>query len=250
MKLYITKLAISILLVFLSCPLWAGEPVQMARMNVGIVGGGTAAAAAGNATDYKRDFETDSNTGWSETDAASKLNYYSTTYAHGGTHSMGITIDGDSIAAYNAYDMGSTYTTFSVCFWIYLSSYTGGSAREMALTQGVDMITRLYLNDVGTNQPGIAIRGTAFSSYIEIATGAWYRIEWKNVDQGNSTLSIYNVAGAQVGTTQTVTGNNSYGGVQTIWVGSNGGVDARYGMYIDDLGIDWTDGTSPLWPYS
>lgn len=213
------------------------------------------AAAASNTTDWSKGYEsTVLESGLVETDTGSKLDYASTTQAHTGTRSMSVTIDADSVVAHVRKDMGATRASASGAFWFYAPAATTGDIDIQIFTVGGASIgtqsLRVFYSHSGANY-GFRLRGSTFPTLGDtiVPTAAWYRLEWVYVQNGTSTLAVYDAAGVQVGSTISLTANNT--ACQYLYYGVTTTGTSRFAaMYYDDIGADWTDSTSPLWPYT
>lgn len=232
--------------------------ISQAAMLQGIVAGTTATGGGGgnNTVDMSRGFEVDSDpSGWAETDTGSKLNRYDTAQAHSGTHSMSVIVDADAVVAYQRYDMGAVKANLSFAFWHYAPAGAPGTQSSViatvgAATPGTNSL-RLYYDytNVGTAYH-YRIRGTTFPAGVTaLTTGQWYRLEVVYVQNGTSTLTVYNSAGTQIDTVSVTAANNNS---QYIFFGvpESTGTARWNAMYFDDIGLDFTDSTSPLWPYT
>jgi hypothetical protein len=213
------------------------------------------AAAASNSADWSKGFESGTlEAGLVETDASSKLDPAATGQAHTGTRSMSVLIDADSVVAHVRKDMGATRANASGAFWFYAPAASTGDIDVQIFTVGAASIgtqsLRIFYSHSGANY-GFRFRGSTFPTLADtlVTSGAWYRLEWVYVQNGTSTLSVFDAAGAQVGSTISLTANNT--ACQYLYYGVTTTGTSRFAaMYYDDIGADWTDSTSPLWPYT
>jgi len=111
------------------------------------------------------------------------------------------------------------------------------------------VIGTYYQEDAGSQF--LRLRGTTFpAGATDLAVSTWHRLEVVFVQGGTCSLKIYNEAGTQIGSTITVTADNT--GVRWVLIGrmSATGAATFGACYFDDLGGDFTDSTSPLWPFT
>ena len=209
--------------------------------------------ASMNTTDMTRGFEADSDpAGWAaETDTAGILSRYDSAQKHSGSYSMSVA-GGVTTAAYIRYDMGATKAALSLAFWFYAPSCGSNDALTIytvSVNTGSHGI-RLYYQRDASGHYHFGLRGTTFVyGSVDVPTGAWYRVELDYAQNATSTITIYNDGGAQVDTVSVTASDNasqySYVGkldtsARTTWTT----------LYIDDIGLDYTDATSPLWEYT
>lgn len=206
-----------------------------------------------NDVDWSKGFESGTvETGLVETDTNSKLDLAATGQVHNGSQSMSVITDADAVIAYVQYDSGAPRSAASICFWHYADTATTDITLDImavaASTIGTQNLRCYYRNASGVYS--YVIRGTTLPTGITVTTGAWYRIEINYVQNATCTLRVYDSGGTQVGSDQTVTANNN--SCQYFYFGApeSSGTTRINTLYWDDIGIDWTDSTYPLWPYS
>jgi hypothetical protein len=209
-------------------------------------------SAASNATDYSRGYEVDADTGWTPTDTGGLISRYSTTQAHSGTHSMEVAGGGVTTQAYQTYDSGATRTATSICLWFYTPTVSGDDVVYLlnwgGATTGSPSIRVSYSRFSGAYY--FRIRGTTFPAGVtSVSTGAWYRLELDYVGGGTCSLTIYDASGSLV---ETITATAASANARYLHIGRGAAtaLTTWSALYIDDLGIDWTDATHPLWPYT
>lgn len=212
----------------------------------------TSASVANNTTDWNKGFESGI-TDMTETDASSKLDPAATGKFHSGSKSLSVTLDADSVVAYVKKDLGAVKSAMSICFWHYAdTSSTGDYSLQLAVV-GQSTVGNWclagYYSKVGSTY-GYKLRGTGYSTVQAVTTGNWYRVEIQYVQNSTTTLKVFDSAGAQVGSDQTCTANNNNS--QYLYFGScvTSGTTRWNTIYIDDIGVDYTDSTFPLWPYA
>lgn len=220
-------------------------------------GPGRASFASGlNTVNTSRGWETASDpTGWTETDAGSLLSIQNSAQAHSGTYSMSVA-GGATTAAYETYDTGATRASASICFWFYApSTASGGDDNAGDIFQfgsssiGTYGVKALFRKVAGPTY-NFGFRGTSLVyGTASITPGAWYRLEFAFAQNASSTMTIYNAAGSTVDTINVTANNNAsrylYLGKSSVSISSSWTTS-----YFDDLGIDWTDATTPLWPFT
>lgn len=221
--------------------------------------GGGAAAPAENTTNMTRGFEVDSDpSGWTETDTASKLNRYDTAQAKQGTHSMSITVDADGTTAYQQYNIGSAQTHISVSLWFYATASTAGNYTQLrevfqisaSSGGGGQQAVKVDFYKSGTSYT-LRITGTGAASTVAITTlNAWYRLELDITTNSTSTMAVYDAAGSQVGSTASVTAENKNQQYLIFGVVTASQATDRYVQTFDAIGVDWTDATTPLYPFT
>jgi len=233
-------------------------PLSLLSKSVNVVVGQLISGSVNNTVDMSRGFESDSDpSGWTETDTGSKLNRYDNTTAASGTYAMSVTVDEDSVKAYQEYNIGSDKTTASVSFWFYAVESTAGNFTQVrpvfmptaSSGGGGNQVIATDFYKSGTTY-ALRIVGTTTASITISTMPAWYRLEYSLTKNGNCSLSVYDSDGTQVGTTQTVTGKDK--NIQYLIFGMYGASQStdRYVQRIDAIGVDWTDATTPLYPFT
>jgi len=215
-------------------------------------------SSGNNAVDFSRGYEVDSDpSGWdAETGGAADSQYsrFSTAQAHSGTHAAEL-LNTETGTRYQAFDMGTAKSGLSLCFWFRTPAAAGADDlfRNMVLSSTSDpgdvVIGTYYQEDAGSQF--LRLRGTTFpAGATDLAVSTWHRLEVVFVQGGTCSLKIYNEAGTQIGSTITVTADNT--GVRWVLIGrmSATGAATFGACYFDDLGGDFTDSTSPLWPFT
>jgi hypothetical protein len=212
--------------------------------------------AANNTVDMSRGFEIveterSDTASWSETDTASLLDDVDSTQAHSGTNSMSV-LGNDATAAYQTYDAGEEKTTLSISFWFYAPESStnddGVVIATWSAATGSHNARFYYRKSSGGYNFGI--RGTAaVYGEVDVATGAWYRVEGYVKKNDTSTVTIYNTTGDQVDTVSCTANNNA---ARYLYIGKQGATATTgWGIfYFDDLGMDYTDATTPLSPFT
>jgi len=204
-------------------------------------------------TDMTRGFEADSDpAGWAaETDTDGIYSRYNGTVYHSGSYSASVA-GGYTTAAYQVYDMGATKAALSFCFWYYTPT-----------TGGTDTITLLAIGSSGGGSFGLKVyfqyaaghyhfglRGATFPyGTVEITNGAWHRLEVDYAISATSTLNVYDAGGTLVETLSVTAGSFSSQYLTFGKAGASARTDWTTGYY-DDVGLDFTDATSPLWEYT
>lgn len=212
-------------------------------------------ASGNNTVDASRGFEVDSDpSGWTgEHDAGGLWSRFSTAQAHSGTHSAEL-LNTATTVAYHAYDMGAAKSGLSLCFW-FRTPATGSDDlfRNMVLSSTEDpgdvVVGTYYQDDAGSQY--FRNRGTTFPAGVtDLSVSTWYRLEYVFVQNSTCTLKIYDTGGSQVGSSIDVTAGNT--AVRYILIGRmSATAAATFGAcYFDDWGVDFTDSTSPLWPFT
>lgn len=208
-----------------------------------------------NATDATRGFEVDSDpAGWTEGDTGSLLNRYDNAQAHSGARSMSVAGTATTVA-WQSYNMGAVRSALSACFWFYTPSSTGGDDAPVILSIAVTAPSsspscRVYFRKLSGNYR-FRIRGaTDTSGSVNMSTGAWHRLEVQYVQNGTSTLKVYDSGGTLLETLTCTAGNNSCDEF-TIGRAEAAATTTWTTAYFDDVGIAWTGTPAyPLWPYT
>lgn len=214
---------------------------------------GVPTSASLNTVDMSRGFEADSDpAGWAETDTTSSLNRYDTAQAHSGTHSMSVTVAQDNVKAFQYYDMGGTSSPISVSFWFYTGGLSQNTNTDIFFLSSSSACTsggvRINL-DRSSGVHRLKVRGTASATGIVFSTGEWYRLELSYTQNSTTRLTVYNASGVSQGYDE-VTANNTNSRYLCFGTLSNSASGTTGSHYWDDIGSDWTDATSPLWPFT
>ena len=93
----------------------------------------------------------------------------------------------------------------------------------------------------------LRFRGQDFGTDVTINADAWYRIEIHASKNATSTMAVYDSSGTSVGSSSVTAVNID---TQYISYGGTGTFPVPYNMWFDDFGFDWTNHTTPLWPYT
>ena len=240
------RLFLTLLILLVAAPSFAGGGATMMMI------GGTVAGGAMNTVDMSRGFESGTSTGWTVgADAGSKITVQDGTQKHSGSYALSVNFDADNVIAYMNYDMGATKTALSMCIWFYAPTMTNDAAFSIPIMvinnrtdDGVSAI-RLYYA-LASGQYKIGIRGADGPNYVDVTGNAWYRLEVNWVNNASSTLYIYDSSGAAVGNTSATSSNVAS---RYLHFGPDSTETPRGVMYFDDIGVDWTDSTTPLWEY-
>jgi hypothetical protein len=207
-----------------------------------------------NTTDMSRGFETPEteradDAKWTETDTGSLLDDVDATQAHSGTNSMSVAFDGDT-DAYQTYDIGSNKTDISISFWFYTGAGPEGDVNAVigSFGQAVGTTTIRVYYQKASGVYHFGLRGTSFCwGDAGVTANNWYRLEVDVTQNNTSTLYIYNAAGAEVDNVSCTANDN---GVRYLFFGHIGSSPGWSTFYFDDLGIDYTDATTPLSPFT
>ena len=199
-------LAIALIISALAYPVYAWY-------NIGAVGGKVASAPAGPTC--SGDFSSGQNesfekadgefctTDWSETDAGSAINTYSTGWNFCGTHSVSVIFDSDSPNNYIRADLGSADADFYLRYYFKYAALPNYYSAQYQPRIGNDSGMGFYVN-VGNNtdqsRHELVMRnndGTWSTEYFAVVNNGEYRVELHVVgSSGTTTMELYEKNGA------------------------------------------------------
>lgn len=210
-----------------------------------------------NTTDMSRGFETPEteradDAKWTETDTASLLDDVDSGQAHSGTNSM-VVLGNATTEAHQIYDTGETRTDISISVWIYAPDSSGGDDSPRLVQFGASS-TGTYGMWAGFRKASGAYyfiargAGDIVAGTTSITANAWYRLEIDYTKNDTSTVKVYNTAGSLLDTVSITATNNAS---RYLFLGKIANSTTTWGsFYFDDLGIDYTDATTPLSPFT
>ena len=189
-------------------------------------------------------------TGWTETDTASKLDSYNGVQFVTGTRSMRIDLDNSANALIHA---NPADDDFSVRFYLrttnFVSGFGAGNTCELfridtessfagAPVLGIDLrVTGAPALNIRIRNLGTDVAGPTLSE------NTWYRIELDCSRNATSTLRVYDIGGAQVGTDATVTASDF--GFTYAMFGKISATTAASTIWMDNI-IYSSAGTFPV----
>lgn len=208
--------------------------------------------------DIYEDFEDAVGGTWSETDADANINSADTAAKYYGAKGLSLNWRGATEGydtSYISLDLGATRDTFSLGFWYYVPTTTGATIaviamRTSATTGGgtTSSNIRFYFNRA-SGVYSMKLRNLAgdYSANIKTlpASGAFYWVTIKHVRNATSTLRVYDTAGDEVdaATECSVTASDN-ANRYLVWY--TGAYDEDVNFFIDDVVVDYTDATYPL----
>jgi hypothetical protein len=146
------------------------------------------------------------------------------------------------------YDMGADKSSATFGFWLKTGVLTDTWASAIFVSiqdSGSSPLLEMTIGNAGSSN-SVTIYGTDVSSELAISDATWYWFNIKFVQNGTSSLRIYNESGNVVGS-GAVTCPTFDGAARKIAIGCLSAIAGSSGTsYFDDLVIDYTDATFPL----
>lgn len=196
--------------------------------------------------DAAQTFEAALSGSWSETDGAGIITPQSTTDKYRGTYAMQVA-SGSTAESNVNYAISPAKATLSIGFWYKSGTYGNWEGdRTIAYiyndANGVACAIREG-RSAGDNARGMVMNLSA--TRITLANATWYWVTLQYVQNGTSSLAVYDTAGAQVGSTVTGTAPNYI--ANSVRFGTYA-VASSTPTYFDEIYIDYADATFPLGP--
>ena len=207
-------------------------------------------------TDMTRGFEVAIPAGWTS-HAGGLIAEESTTQFKDTAQSMALTLT-NGTDDFQYYDMTEGKAAFSASFWFRTPGVNGTTTSNMTIftastgtaSMGGTLGMRVYLNHYSTNLVRIVARGTDFGAYVVVDANAWVRIEIDFVQNAATQVDVYNTVGELIGSADITALDNA---PRYLLFGSDGsnsvGLDTQL-VYFDGIGLDFTDSTYPLYPFT
>ena len=182
----------------------------------------------------------------------------STTQFKDTAQSMEITLT-NGTDDFQSYDMGAGKAAFSESFWFRTPGVLGTTSSAMVMMTASTTNTglgagnlgfRLYMSHTSNNVINISGRGTAFGAAVSVSANTWIRIEIQFVQANTTQIDVYGTDDVLIGSADITASNNA---PRYLLFGSDGGqhanLDAQL-IYFDGIGLDFTDSTFPLYPFT